>query len=700
MCMLELYVQFTRLSSEASGAIGLPEFIAYYASLNKWLRSEIQMDFNLQSVFELLTARAAGISLPATPLPPAREASDGSSWRSTVHLSKRFNIRLEIPRESGGKGEQPTPKLAVQTLAPAMVRYLSEGENSVVLPGTLPFSPVVEVRYPVVDDDATSAANGSAVTTRFEKPLVLHMPHCFDPEAGTDALAMLGAPHGSESWMRIDDISHADDLDNTVVSMNGAEISVALPFAGIFCAFANRSSEGRTAVRLHAFTSKWIQRDASSTLRLHLCPELPDVIEEMELAETSSWGECRHAGHSPLLYLCRGACFRLQYLDQEKTIKWHGFRLSADFTIPPPGFQNERSSPSHELPLQLPPPPPWWRTADDEHDVDLPVFNGTISVHMTEGGDGKHATMVKSAAKRAGLPAAATESGYPLKFFSRLRSMRRPGQPVLQLRERAPHSFTVTWRAPPPMMLASVLSEDARVSSEDEARAKGPAISEGAPAAAGTEQSVAAAAPPPPATASAPASAPTPTQATVQSGAAEMKITHFALELATTEPNGNYLPWMELWCGAGHAAPDFTKVVAERSARKPGGAAKVDAHVVDGLFSYSLDVDPSLFGKLRLCCWAEGCAPPSAYSTELLLPRYKGNVSGVDVAEQMAMTERSSYFEKMVEHVTDGGQPQKHRLGNAPSTNAWGGDKMPQPTPSSSTSSKNTTAMAPVPYDV
>jgi len=182
------------------------------------------------------------------------------------------------------------------------------------------------------------------------------------------------------------------------------------------------------------------------------------------------------------------------------------------------------------------------------------------------------------------------------------------------------------------------------------------------------------------------------------------KATHYSLELATTEPNGTSLPWKELWCGAAHAAPDFSKMVAQRSATRPGGSGRVEAErraaTDDELFSYSLDIEPTLFGKLRLRCWVEGESLPSLYSNELMLPRYKGKISGMNAVEQAVRNARASYFEGLTQHVTDGGVPQKHRLGNTPSANVWGGDAMPPPPAPPDSGPAKGVVMARVPYDV
>ena len=121
-------------------------------------------------------------------------------------------------------------KMAVKTLAPATVSYLSEGID---MPAAFPFSPVVSITYPASDDDvaaqpgrgnrshdrahsssthsagdatqparrgahkpggmgdASSMDLGSAPLQSFARPLILHMPHCFDPADAADSIVML-----------------------------------------------------------------------------------------------------------------------------------------------------------------------------------------------------------------------------------------------------------------------------------------------------------------------------------------------------------------------------------------------------------------------------------------------------------------------------------------------------------------------------
>ena len=83
----------------------------------------------------------------------------------------------------------------------------------------------------------------------------------------------------------------------------------------------------------------------------------------------------------------------------------------------------------------------------------------------------------------------------------------RPCAPVLQLMERTPYDFTVTWRPPKP-------------------RASG-------------------------------------------SSAEAAEITHYAIDLQTSAPSGTYYPWRELWCGAGLPRPLFKKPKGSKPGEEP-----------------------------------------------------------------------------------------------------------------------------------
>ena len=77
-----------------------------------------------------------------------------------------------------------------------------------------------------------------------------------------------------------------------------------------------------------------LSRSKPSGLRVHLCPELPNQIEEMQLAESSTWGLSTCVGASQALYLTKGVRFRLQFMDQSEEFTWVGVRGHVSFVIP------------------------------------------------------------------------------------------------------------------------------------------------------------------------------------------------------------------------------------------------------------------------------------------------------------------------------------------------------------------------------
>ena len=145
---------------------------------------------------------------------------------------------------------------------------------------------------------------------------------------------------------------------------------------------------------------------------------------------------------------------------------------------------------------------------------------------------------------------------------------------------------------------------------------------------------------------------------------------------------------------------------------------------------YTLEVEPALFGRLRLRCWSEEENRPSRYSNAVRLPKFVTG-SGVgdglpqpkDVQQQLVEAARRDYFARFPQHVTDrappgpdkwgsctlladsgvlpAGRSVEHRIGNQASLNVWGGDSMPSPPPRTEEEvARCMPASAPVPYDV
>ena len=111
--------------------------------------------------------------------------------------------------------------------------------------------------------------------------------------------------------------------------------------AGIFCAFSSRDLPDVATARFHIFAKPALTRDDANSLRVHLCPERPDQIEEMEFAESSSWGRSLRAGASKIVHLCQGSRFKIGFLGQEAELAWTGLRAEAEFTIPSTGQDGE-----------------------------------------------------------------------------------------------------------------------------------------------------------------------------------------------------------------------------------------------------------------------------------------------------------------------------------------------------------------------
>lgn len=115
-------------------------------------------------------------------------------------------------------------------------------------------------------------------------------------------------------WERIDDGNTISAKDQVVISKG--EMRIPIPYAGVFCAFSHPEKEDIAAVRFHVFAMPELLRDERTALRIHLCPDLPDQTQEMELVEKAVWGTATCLGSSPTMHICQGAKFTLHYLDQ------------------------------------------------------------------------------------------------------------------------------------------------------------------------------------------------------------------------------------------------------------------------------------------------------------------------------------------------------------------------------------------------
>ena len=125
--------ELARLATDGSREISLHQFIEYMASMVRWMRTELTADFHMRNVHALLAARATEISLPPTNVPTAR---DDGSGRLVARLdAAKLGVSIEIPlgalsHDFVGEGDEAA-KIALHTLTPASVRYLSESLSEV-----------------------------------------------------------------------------------------------------------------------------------------------------------------------------------------------------------------------------------------------------------------------------------------------------------------------------------------------------------------------------------------------------------------------------------------------------------------------------------------------------------------------------------------------------------------------------------------
>eukprot|EP00966_Prymnesium_polylepis_P020522 472240-Prymnesium_polylepis.1 len=254
---------------------------------------------------------------------------------------------------------------------------------------------------------------------------------------------------------------------------------------------------------------------------------------------------------------------------QEKVFTWVGVRGLVSFVIPAVGDGGRAPANGATDPRSF--------------------LDGVVSIELLEG-IGPRASKVKQCARRAGIPSGRLE----VSFMTHLREEHVPSPPRdFRLRERTSHDFTVTWKKPK----------------------------------------------------------------------SEGEISHYQIDIATTSTSGTYYPWQVLWCGAGHEVLNDPRLVVARrnnegnkvikltrqlreeklpadqapspvkppKLEKKRTAAKLNTDVPapkanddEPVYSYSLPVEPSLFGKLRIRCWAKGERVPSSSSHQLTLPRHQG----------------------------------------------------------------------------
>lgn len=622
------------------GGVSLPHFVHYVGEMVPWMRQELLGKTNIRNLHGLIAERATEAVFPPMLVPGVADLGNGRGRGSRLNMGK-LGLQVEIPhgalvgsttlREEQNPAASSHCKIALKTFAPSSVSYLLEGMNDAQDQSSQPFvhyqSEIVQIVYPAHDDGVGPFPNPSASRVPFEKPLTLIIPHCFEPASAGSTCVVLGAPLGSEKWERVDlrdasAVERAASTGRAACHFEADRVHIEVPYSGHFCVMSDPSLDEVTAVRLHLFAREQVLRDTPATLRLHACPTLPTIEHELELMENSEWGMSDRVALSKVLYLWRGARLEFTYLEQVRTITWHGIRTKCELTIPPSRMDGSARAQAKSI------------ATDKEGNL---VLNDEIMIRIVEG-EGKRGSNVPMVAKRAGI----LLSGYQLAMCVRLQDITaRLPQPELIVTERTAEHFSVQWMG-------------------------------GNGSGAGTG-----------------------------AGLGSCEVTHYALELAPSKPDGTYMQWDVLWIGAGHASPDFAARVAKRLGNdKEQNSKGLDVAKSD-TFTYVLEVDPNLSGKLRLRSWAQKDMRPSPYSKEILLPRFMGKGGGAGAAEKkMVRLERRKYFEALLQHVTDGGRPALDRIGNGPSLGVWGGDAPPSPPPLTAKEKAAGVLRPAIPFDV
>ena len=262
--------EFARLDLDGSGGVTFDEFTKYVTKMTAWMRMELLELHSDSAMFETLAGTAVEGLFPPTQLPNDDALDDEREY--ALIRTNCFGIKLEVPM--GALPETAGLRVSVRTLLESSVRYLGESGDvaSPVAGGALPFSPVVRVDCPAFANGEPPEL-GSPFAPRFNKPLTLVIPHCFDAREGEEPIAMIaGAPHGATSW---EHVAYCGDDGSDTVQLAGHEMRVKIPYAGVFAAFARQSAQAVVfAARFHVFAMGELPRSKPSTLRVHLCPEV------------------------------------------------------------------------------------------------------------------------------------------------------------------------------------------------------------------------------------------------------------------------------------------------------------------------------------------------------------------------------------------------------------------------------------------
>ncbi|KAL3904914.1 MAG: hypothetical protein SGPRY_011107, partial [Prymnesium sp.] len=351
--------------SDNSGDISREEFTHYVTQMTRWMRAQLIEQTHHKNVFSALVSKS--IEMHMVPVLPSRNKVPA------VVCAPKFGMRLELcqaahdklhgkessaaatPSLASAERELPASrKIGLSTISLARTAHLFDAD--VKRRGQFAFSPVVQIEHHIEGEDASIPSG-----------VVLVMPHCFSPQEGLESLVMLGYV------------------------------------------------ENICQVRIYIMSLPIVPRDLPTSIRLHMMPDLPDQMEELEISDNAEWGLSKLAGKSDVLLLYQGARFEFTLQGETRSLTWRGTRISTTFTY----------TPSHDLPAGEPSTEKIWLSVCE--------------------GEGRRAARAGAVAKRAGISA----TGYSVSFSVTPCATVPPAPPRdVQFYERTQWDFTITWRPP------------------------------------------------------------------------------------------------------------------------------------------------------------------------------------------------------------------------------------------------------------
>jgi len=389
--MIERFVhtEILRADGDTNGTLDLHEFCKYISKLSRWARQQLLERNDRPQLVSVLAERAVETSME--PRPPSSDSDE-------VAVVRAHGLSVRVPPTAL---PHANGRLALSTLSVHQAEALHEATKSAGSErlGEFPFTPLVRVSY--------EPQLGGEIN--FNEPLELSMPHCFDPEEGSESLVMLCCREGERTWRVIDALTIGDGRNP--VELSEESLKVRIPYPGLFCGFSSPQVEDICRVRLTIRLPPAVQPGRPFTVRVGLCPLLPTKLHADETQHQAEWGQSISAFELDLS-LYQGTALELTLQGVTQTISWHGLPCGTAFSYTP------RSTCGNYI-----------------ESLWLKVIEGT----------GRRAGRTLAAAKRAGIPAA----GKQLEFEVNPRGLRAPAPPSnVAIFLRSQWDVTIEWDAP------------------------------------------------------------------------------------------------------------------------------------------------------------------------------------------------------------------------------------------------------------